>query len=256
MVNQVTKKSLKILFLDESGSEAHLCNTVGGFFCDSDNIISLEQMVREIMDEYQMVNLKEVRLRFDESVRKKVNKRIAEILSMHNAKILSAIVIKRDFRLKVQNHVLVSSAYLEACRLVLERFPRNLSQNEFGIVFYDEADDKEHLSMSIDYQSTMKHKGINYLNSLPTFSDNNLRKKIYAFNFLKDDDSISIQIADLICGALQKAVNNFLARHDKGELLRSVEQLDDQFYALKEFWPLFVKDSSGKVNGFGIKFWG
>ena len=69
--------------------------------------------------------------------------------------------------------------------------------------------------------------------------------------FSKDDYNNILQASDLIANCLMSAVWHYR----KNEKIIEIERIIEKNQFLKIYWPLFVKNSSGKVSGWGIKIW-
>ena len=84
-------------------------------------------------------------------------------------------------------------------------------------------------------------------------------KRVYPEVFFgRDDYSNLMQVADIIATSLNysyRSLKKGVERENLGYLKDKVEELQDQNDYLKIYWDLFVKDSTGNVNNWGIKLW-
>jgi len=250
-------KNVKILFLDESISQKNSFIIVGGFFCDAKIIFEMEKEIAKILNDNSMKDLKNLKERnFDPQKRLLVNRQISNVMRKYGARILCAAVLKKSsFLIKVKDEYISYSPFLDGSKLVLERFHKNLTAQDTGFVFYDTAEDKAHL-LKILEADNVEFKHTKYLFQIPTWtSTDSLKTKIYSFCFLDDLHSLGIRLADLICGVLQKAVDNFAKECKLEDIDQNLENLNKKFYALNEYWDLFVRSSAGKITGYGIKTW-
>lgn len=141
---------------------------------------------------------------------------------------------------------------------ILERFFLTLkSKNETGLVISDAFDSRR--------EGKIKQKVNNYLLTeyvrMPWKEEDEgkLCDRIYpSLFFLEDEYSNIIQVSDLICTSLQSAVVNFLKSkecYDLNILKDEEDKLLNFNPYLKVYWNLFVKNSYGKVGGWGVKIW-
>ena len=69
--------------------------------------------------------------------------------------------------------------------------------------------------------------------------------------FGKDEYSEMLQVADLIVTSLNSAYWKFT----QDKTFKYIDDLPEYNQFLKIYWPLFVKNSDGKVERYGIKVW-
>lgn len=255
--SEASDKNVKVLFLDESISQKNPFIVVGGFFCDAKIIFEMEREITKVLNDNSMKDLKDLKeKKCDSQKRLLVNRQVSNVLRKYGARILCAVVLKKSsFLLKVKEEYISYSPFLDGSKLVLERFHKNLTNQDMGFVFYDTAEDKAHLLKVLEADN-VEFKHTKYLFQIPTWTSTDILKtKIYSFCFLDDLHSLGIRLADLMCGVLQKAVDNFSKENRLEDIDNDLENLNKRFYALNEYWDLFVRSAVGKIAGYGIKTW-
>ena len=249
------ERKIKILFLDESFPKDIDITVVAGFFIDSSKIFYLENEIKKILNEFSLNNLNDLKdKKLDINTRKEINNKIANLLKECESKILCAIILNKDSRIKSHGKDYVFSEILNAIRFVLERFVMNLSDDEKGIVFYDETENLGFLNKILKNERTIIHKRVTYIGQITSKID--LTQKIYCILHLSDDDSLSIKIADIIAGSIQVAIKNLLKKRKIDTLKEDIENLNHYFYGLNPYWGLFPREkNTNRISGYGIKIW-
>ena len=239
---------MKFLFADESISQRFEFMVFCGFYYDVDDFKTLEDKLKQLCERFNIDLIEDIKLsNVTTETRKNVNKEIANLLKEKEAKIISVVTFNK-------HHI---TSYLEGIRLLGERFFKELRKlNDIGIILYDEDFSKKHIKKGITENGQLiKINNKTFIINVPMFvSKKDLTNKVRLLLFADNKECYSIQVASILSGAIEKAINNLYS--DKGNLASTeIENLDKYFYGLKPYWSLFARNSSNKVNGWGVKLW-
>ena len=219
-----------------------------GMEIESTKLIHLENKLASLCDEWGLKSLKSLRNTKQFTTIQKLNrtKEIVTLLKQNDVKVLSTILK----RLSLEEQRNPSAKYCDALGFILERFYIPLrKKNEDGIIFMDCVNKKIQSSLIETFAEFGQQEHI-----MKGVLQGKYKERVYRQLFFCDDKYSHIaQVTDLICASLQNAV---WAAANKNELnSTNLDKLPDYCTYLKLYWDLFVKDSSGKVSGWGIKLW-
>jgi len=241
---------MRFLFIDESEKQKNRYQryffSLCGLMVDEENLISLNNELNKIKEEYGFSNLKELRGGISREIKLEVTHKVFQILSSNDAEVITAIL--GDIALKYVTTV--NNVYFDALTFLIERFFIHLSkENKRGIIIFDSVDKS--------LENKLRNKFYDYISTQPLVMYSKrkgyFREKIFPSIFFSDDEHTTIlQATDLIATSLNSAV--WTALQDNGKKF-SVEKLHERNEYLRIYWPLFVKSPKGRVNGWGIKIW-
>jgi hypothetical protein len=239
---------MKFLFIDESekqkGKNRRYFFCLCGLMVDEDRLFALNSDFDTLREKYKLSNLKDLRKKLPSKTKIKITKEICRILESKNTKIISAIL--GDVTLKDINRV--DNAYFSALTFLIERFFIHLERSvKTGIIVFDSVDKNVEKSLrkkSFEFISKERHMMYDKIKGY-------YKEKIFPSIFFSNDEYTTVlQATDLIATSLNSA---FWSSIQEGNL--DVEDLPNKNKYLKIYWPLFVKNPAGKVNGWGIKVW-
>lgn len=240
---------MKFLFTDESVSTENKFIVITGFYYDANYIKKIEEKLREECKKFGLISIEYVKNKeIDKQTREKFNNKVAEVIAEVGSRIISIVILSQEN----------IESYLNGMRLLIERFFKELKNiDDIGLILYDEDYSKKNFIKKslIDNGGFIKIGTKTYLTSLPNFiSQQEIRNRVILFLFVDNKECFSIQVASIICGAVQKAINNLL-KEKKALTPDNVEMLSEYFYGLKPYWNLFSRSPQGKIYGWGIKVW-
>lgn len=239
---------MKFLFIDESekqeGKNRRYFFCLCGLMVNEDNLLTLTNELDTLRKKYKLSNLKDARKKLPRRTKTKITKEIFRILQSNNTEIISAILGNRAL-MEINR---VDNAYFDSLTFLIERFFIHLEKSrKAGIIVFDSVNKSVEKSLrkkSFDFISKEKH--IMYGTVKGHYNE-----KIFPSIFFSNDQHCTVlQATDLIATCLNSA---FWACVKERNL--DVEDLPNRNKYLKTYWPLFVKSSTGKVNGWGVKIW-
>lgn len=243
---------MKIVFVDETDRQADATHRT--FFCicglivDDSKVISLTAALETIKAKYGLANLKDCRKNgLDESTRIAITSEIFACLNDNGAKIIG--VILGDFSLSAK--LPKEDIYMGAISFLIERVVLSLiKEGGNGVVVFD--------SMEKSLEKELRKRFYDYVNTgviqmtWKAEPEGAIKDHILSTLMFSDDDqSPLIQAVDLVAVSLNSAIANTYS--PKKPIV--VNDLPNANKFLKIYWPLFVRDSKGKVEGWGIKVW-
>jgi len=242
---------MKLLFIDESKRQQNKMNKL--FFVqvalmiDKDSLLKVEKGIEFIKKAHSLPSLKGLRSQMPKKTKLDITQEICDLLIANNAKILSSVL----GNIALRSYKRIEDSYYEALLFIVERYFINLNQEKkTGLMIHDQIDgDVERNLKKQVYELISKEHFRCFGRDIP-FID-----RIYpSIVFSSEEHSNILQVTDLIATSLQSAI--FLTKKPN-ELKISFDpdklcELNDY---LKAYWPVFIKDGSGKVNGYGIKVW-
>lgn len=240
---------MKFIFIDESEKQRKknryffiLC----GLIIDERGIFGIEEIVRNLKENYNLKNLKDLKSRKIEKQNKlKISENISNLLKENRSVILSTILGSITLQ-EIKN---VENSYFNALTFMIERFFLRLKKEDGkGMIIHD--------SIEKNVEGSLRKKLYKFITSeellMGTKSMGRFISRIYpSILFSNDEYSEILQVTDLIATSLNSAVWNCLEKTSK----LSTEQLPEYNIYLKIYWPLFDRNPRGKVDGWGIKVW-
>ena len=234
---------MKFLFLDESKKQGKIFNLVG-LMINKDNLLKLEKSLEELKKKHKLSNLKDLK----GPIRNKLGctKEIVAILIENDVKIISSILGP----IALKNKAKIDDNYFEAITFLIERFFINLKrENKHGFIIHDSIGKSIENDLTKQVYNYIKKEEMKLVSKNLGF----FRDRIYpSLLFSKDDYSNILQVADLVSTSLHSAVYYMTQLSD---LRVDEEKLKEYNPFLELYWPLFMKDSSNQVSGWGIKVW-
>jgi len=241
---------MRTFFIDETERQKQTSGnyqfSLCGLIVDNENIVKLSNEIENIKTKYKISNLKESRKSgWDEPRRIAITEELITVLAANGATVRASIlgeIALRDVRE-------ISENYFGAFVFLLERFFITLAmEDDFGMIIFD--------SMNETLQSKLRKELFDFISKeeliMRGASKGSFKDRIFpAVLFSKDEYNNILQASDLIANCLVSAVWHYR----KSEAIFDVERITDKNPFLKIYWPLFVKNSSGNVNGWGIKIW-
>jgi len=242
---------MRFLFIDETDKQKNKNNkyffVLCGLVINGDNLISLTTELNQIKEESKLRTLKDARktsLKRDRKI--EITKRIYNSLKNNKTEVRSAFI----GNISLRNIQAVNDVYFGALTFLIERYFLTLKkEDDIGIVIFDSINKK--------LENKLKKKFFKYiLNEKLVWAisgrvEGYYKDRIFPSIFFSNDEhSTVLQATDLIATSLNSAI---WADFQKGIL--DVENLLAKNEYLKIYWPLFVKNPEGKVNGWGIKIW-
>jgi len=253
---------MKILFIDESKSRNNSFIVVGGLFIDSELLFPFEEGLKGMLDKYELTEPEDIRKKhIKRNLREQITKDIYLLLKKYHVSLIASVINGKDKFIGKINSILkiYQSPTLTGTYLIIERFYFELKkEDQKGIIYYDKAKDKQHLLEVLYNTSSIKlDKSLYETNLNKMISSEELLKRIYALTFLDNKKSFSMQMSDLIVGALREAIDNYLKEKDNDliNLEENLENLRKYFYAFNNYYDLYCKNDEGRVKGYGIKVW-
>lgn len=193
---------------------------------------------------YELENLKNLR-KIPKEAKEDILEEIYMILSQHNVSIISTII--GDYTLNriydsYKGYQADARIRFQALKFLIERFNIHLNRREKdGIIIFD----------SLNYKIERNLRSLSY-----DFISRGFKKRIYpAVLFSNDEHSEILQTSDSVALALNSAIFRSLGKEEMLLSKVNVEKLPYENPYLKKYWPLFEKDSYGRVKGWGVKVW-
>lgn len=240
---------MKFIFMDESEKQRKknkyffvLC----GLIIDEENLFLIEEKVKNLKTNYNLVNLKELKSeKIEKQIKLKISEEIFNLLSENKSVVLSTILGS----ITLQDIKNIENNYFTALTFMIERFfLRLIKEKEKGMIIHDSIEKKA--------ENALRKKLHKFITSEELLMGIKSRGKfissIYPSVFFSNDEHCEIlQITDLIATALSSAVWKCFENTSN----ISTEQLPEYNNYLRIYWPLFDRSSEGKVDGWGIKIW-
>ena len=241
---------MKVLFVDESGDPGnpnlHPGATkfliVGGVILSEKNWLTLKDEIIGLKKQYKIKlkqELKWAHLRspkrgislehLDFEKRKEFAKDLLEIIQkLRRLKILTIIVNKEKLYQKRQTGFSTFNLYTEAYSILLERFEYYLEdKDDLGLVVHD-------FTSNFDETEKMRRVGRRIIEKGTRWAK--MSNLFETFLFVPSEQSIGVQAADFVVGAVSRWVN----------------AKDDQYFKIIK--SKFLRNKRGKIEGAGLKF--
>lgn len=241
---------MKILFVDESGDPGnpniHLAATkfliVGGVILSERNWLKLQDEIIKLRKCYRIKPARELKWSHLRSPKRGIGlehldferrKMFAKdflglIKRIKGAKIIAVIVNKKKLYKKRQVGFSTINLYAEAYSILLERFEYYLEdKNDLGLVIHD-------FTSNFDETEKMRRVGRKIIQSGTRWAK--MSNLFETFLFAPSDQSIGVQAADFVVGAVSRWQN----------------AKDKQY--LKIIKDKFLRNKKGKIEGAGLKF--
>lgn len=237
---------MKFIFIDETEQNQtnypFLC--LCGIIVDCDDLLSVDKSIEELKWDYRVNNLKDIR-----SLKKDINmeftNKLFEILSSNDVKIISSVIGDNTlFNIKSRNNNNKNVEFqkrFSALSFIIERFRYHVNRkNTEGVVIFDSLDKSIEKSMKDHYFDFVNNNDFNSLFNTLMFNN--------------DEYNNIIQVSDMVAKSLNGAFRQCLDEYGHLHAFKT-DTLKDYNCYLNIYWPLFEKDSSGSVEGWGIKKW-
>jgi len=242
---------MRFLFIDETDKQKNKNNkyffVLCGLVISGDNLISVTTDLNQIKEKYKLKTLKDARkTKLKRDTKIEITKEIYDSLKKNKAEIRSAFI----GNISLRNIETVNDVYFGALTFLIERYFLTLKENnDTGIVVFDSVDKKLENKLRKKFFEYILNEKLVWVVSgrVEGYYKDRIFPSIF---FSNDEHSAVLQATDLIATSLNSAI---WADFQKGTL--DVENLMAKNEYLKIYWPLFVKNSTGKISGWGIKIW-
>jgi len=242
---------MKILFIDESRKEKSRNEKYffiqAGLMIDKEKIIDVEQAIEELKKSYTLETLKQIRKNYEKEKKIKFTRELFKILQKNKSKILSSVL----GNIALRHTEKIENSYFGGLTFLIERYFINLDkENKVGLIIYDRINKTVHYRLRKKIYEFISTEKFRCRSRVQPFID-----RIYPSILFNDSRFCNIlQAVDLIALSLHSAIaKNFDISSQK--LRFDPNELQKCNLYLQEYWPLFVKDPKGNVNGWGIKVW-
>lgn len=243
---------MEILFIDESEVNKKYskeCFILVGAAVSDENLLKLENEIREIKEKNNLSNLKDLRTtkRIKTSKKIDITKEISNILK--KSKVSLRAIILGSLENKYEKN------YFGAITFIIERFYLRIKRNNnLGLIICDSLPNKIKKMVLKETSEYLKECSIIIWGR----SKGKISERIYPTLFFQDDEYSNIlQMVDLICTSLQCAVREFNKSNPEFSIKDSEDLLKDFSPYIEYYWNLFEKNPrDNSVSGWGIKTWG
>ncbi len=238
---------MRILFVDESEGflkEKRDHFVLLGTIVEFEDAFELESKISEFRQKFlEGKNLKFLREYHSLAEDKKfeLSKSLYELLDNHTIKLIASIL----------GYVSVRSpnieSYVNALDFLIERYFFELfEKNDKGIIVLDRLD--------IGQENKIRKKFQEIIDTGEKREGKYKDRIFQIISFGDDKHSNVLQLTDLFCTGLHRAVSEYLKNNPDHSLKGNEDELVNYNRFLPLYWNLFRK-YKGKVSGGGIKFW-
>lgn len=242
---------MKIVFIDESGQPGGFNNstqefneksseyfTLGSFMIDSDDLLNLENSIRDIKLKYGLKPNQEIKWRMSYSKLGlsqadffDLKRDIISIISKYKNSVICIVMDKKSCYLKphISDH---NDLYATALHLLMERVCMNLNdEKDVPVMFFTDSrkndkNNKLDKELQISYLRA-KNMGTKFVH-FPNFSE--------SIVFIDSEYCIGIQLADFCAGIVHRRISY------------------DEDFAYNLLEPA-IRTHKGQINGYGIKIY-
>ena len=238
---------MKLLFVDESDGFRKSIRThfvLAGVIVDSEELFSFESVITKFRKRF--LNGKSLKVlrsykAFEHSEKLELTKALCKRISRFDISFIASISGSRSSRNEKK------ASYVGCLSFLIERFFFYLVENNSnGIIILD--------TLATGHQNYIR-KHIQHIIANGRKREGKYNERIFKNVFFGNDDyTNAIQLADLLCAAINSALQRYLENCEESKLMGN----EDMLVCYNSFLPLFwshFRRFNGSVSGGGIKFW-
>lgn len=243
---------MKAFFIDETDRQrdthkARAYFVLCGIVVDTDNLISIDKELQDILSAHNIISLKAARKdHLSKADKLCITKEVFDVLTKYKAEVRAAFLGELTMRTKRR----VSDTYLGALDFLLERYFLLLkAEGTTGMVVMDSLNRATENELKTKYSKHIHTEGQVWIRQ-PHKVDPYRDRICPWLIFSEDNNNLVLQATDLIAASLNSSIWNC---PDRSAI--DVNTLPNRNEYLEIYWPLFAHSSKGRVDGWGVKIW-